>query len=45
MVVYAGNYAEQVGKIIKTQNKYISQMTDEAADELTAEIKAAEGQK
>jgi uncharacterized membrane protein len=45
VVVYAGNYAEQVGKIIKTENKYISQMTDEAADQLTAEIKAAEGQK
>lgn len=45
VVVYAANYAEQVGQLIKTQNKYISQMTDEAADELTAELKAAEGQK
>ena len=45
VVVYAGNYAEQVGKLIKTENKYISQLNDEAADELTAELKAAEGQK
>ena len=45
VVVYAANYAEQVGKLIKTENKYISQMTDAAADEITAEIKAAEGQK
>ncbi len=45
VVVYAGNYAEQVGKIIKTENKYISQLNDEAADQLTAELKAAEGQK
>lgn len=45
IVVYAANYAEQVGKLIKTQNKYISQLTNEAADQLTAEIKAAEGQK
>ncbi|MEZ4504682.1 MAG: hypothetical protein R2848_02195 [Thermomicrobiales bacterium] len=45
IVVYAANYAEQVGKLIKTENKYVSQLTDEAADQLTAEIKAAEGQK
>lgn len=45
VVVYAGNYAEQVGKIIKTENKYVSQLTDEAADELTSEIKAAEAKK
>lgn len=45
VVVYAANYADQVGKIIKTENKYVSQLTNEAADQLTAEIKAAEGEK
>jgi uncharacterized membrane protein len=45
VVVYAANYAEQVGKLIKTENNYVSQLTNEAADELTAELKAAEGQK
>lgn len=45
VVVYAANYADQVGKIIKTENKYVSQLTNEAADRLTAEIKAAEGEK
>jgi len=45
IVVYSGNYAEQVGKLIKTANKYTSQLNDAAADELVSEMKAAEGQK
>ena len=45
VVVYSANYAEQVGKLIKTANKYISQMNDAAADQLVSDIKTAEGQK
>lgn len=45
VVVYAANYAEQVGKLIKVQNRYIAQLNDEAADQITAELKAAEGEK
>ena len=45
IVVYSGNYADQVGKIIKTVNKYQAQLNDAAADELVAEIKTAEAQK
>ncbi|HET9658884.1 MAG TPA: hypothetical protein VFP05_01035 [Thermomicrobiales bacterium] len=45
IVVYSGNYADQVGKIIKTVNKYQAQLNDAATDELVADIKAAEGQK
>lgn len=45
VVVYAANYADQVAKLIKTENRYVSQLTDEAADELAAEMKAAQGEK
>lgn len=45
IVVYSGNYADQVGKLIKTANKYEAQLNDAATDELVADIKTAEAQK
>lgn len=45
VVVYAANYADQVGQIIKTANKYQAQLNDAAADALVSDLKAAEAQK
>ena len=42
VVVYETNLAEQVAANIKAANRLISKATDMAADELAAEIKAAE---
>lgn len=42
IVVYATNMADQIAANIKAANRMISRETDMAADELAAEIKAAE---
>lgn len=45
VVVYAANYADQVGKLIKTANHYQAALNDAATDELVSDIKTAEGEK
>jgi uncharacterized membrane protein len=45
IVVYSANYADQVGKIIKTANRYQAQLNNAATDILVSDIKAAESQK
>jgi hypothetical protein len=42
IVVYETNLADQVAANIKAANRLISKATDMAADELAAEMKAAE---
>ncbi len=43
IVVYATNMADQIAANIKAVNRYISKEIDANADELAAQIKAAEG--
>ena len=44
IVVYATNMADQVAANIKAVNRYVSAEVDARADELAAQIKAAEGE-
>lgn len=43
IVVYATNMADQVAASIKADNKYVSASIDASADDIAAQIKAAEG--
>jgi hypothetical protein len=42
IAVYATNMADQIAANIKTVNRYVSAEIDASADELAAQIKAAE---
>jgi uncharacterized membrane protein len=44
LVVYATNMADQIAANIKAVNRYVSAEIDARADELAAQLKAAEGQ-
>jgi uncharacterized membrane protein len=44
IVVYRANLADQVAKLIKTENRYVSQIVDATADQIADEIRRAEAQ-